>query len=52
VQDVDVHGDDAVVVDFVAAETAVSGEFRCSGCGYGAVVRRALPPCPICGGTL
>jgi rubrerythrin len=50
VQDVDVHVDDAVVVDFSAAETAVSGEFRCTDCGYGAVVRRALPPCPMCGG--
>ena len=39
-------------VDFSVAGTDVSGEFRCSECGYGAVVRRALPPCPMCGGTV
>jgi rubrerythrin len=39
-------------VDFAAAGTHVSGEFRCADCGYGAVVHRALPPCPMCGGTV
>jgi rubrerythrin len=44
--------DDFGFVDFSVAGTDVSGEFRCSECGYGAVVRRALPPCPMCGGTV
>jgi rubrerythrin len=44
--------DDFGFVDFAVAGTEVSGEFRCSECGYGAVVRRALPPCPMCGGTV
>ena len=39
-------------VDFEVAGTDVSGEFRCSDCGYGAVVRRVLPACPMCGGTV
>jgi hypothetical protein len=38
--------------DFAVAGTDVSGEFRCSDCGYGAVIRRALPACPMCGGTV
>lgn len=29
----------------------VRGEFRCADCGYGAIVRSALPACPMCGGT-
>jgi hypothetical protein len=44
--------DDTGFVDFAVAGTAVSGEFRCGDCGYGAVVHRALPPCPMCGGTV
>ena len=44
--------DDAGFVDFAVTGTAASGEFRCSDCGYGAVVHRALPPCPMCGGTI
>ena len=44
--------DDSGFVDFRVAGTEVSGEFRCSDCGYGAVVHRALPPCPMCGGTV
>ncbi len=27
------------------------GEFRCSDCGYGITVYRALPDCPMCRGT-
>ena len=42
----------AALVDFVVTGTKISGEFRCSDCGYGAVVHRALPPCPMCGGTV
>jgi lipopolysaccharide biosynthesis regulator YciM len=44
--------DDSGFVDFAAAGTEVAGEFRCAECGYGAVVQRALPQCPMCGGTV
>jgi len=30
---------------------AALGEFRCSGCGYGVIVQRELPRCPMCSGT-
>lgn len=43
--------DDSGFADFAVKETDVPAEFRCADCGYGAVVRRALPPCPMCGGT-
>jgi hypothetical protein len=42
----------AGLVEFAVTGTKVSGEFRCSDCGYGAVVQRVLPPCPMCGGTV
>lgn len=35
---------------FFTAGEAASGEFRCVGCGYGVVVRRLLPACPMCRG--
>ena len=35
-----------------AAGQAVSGEFRCSECGYGVIVRSALPACPLCRGLV
>jgi rubrerythrin len=44
--------DDSGFAEFSLTGTAVSGEFRCSDCGYGAVIRRALPPCPMCGSTV
>jgi hypothetical protein len=44
--------DESGFVDFAVTGTKVSGEFRCSDCGYGAVVQRVLPPCPMCGGTV
>lgn len=44
--------DDQGFTEFAVAGTRVSGEFRCSDCGYGAVVQRALPLCPMCGGTV
>ena len=44
--------DDSGFVDFVVTGTDSSGEFRCADCGYGAVVHRALPPCPMCGCTV
>jgi len=44
--------DESGFADRAAAGTEVSGEFRCADCGYGAVVHRALPHCPMCGGTV
>lgn len=44
--------DDTGFVEFAVTGTEVCGEFRCSDCGYGAVVQRALPPCPMCGGMV
>ena len=38
-------------VEFVTAGTPVTGEYHCSGCGYGVTVHAALPVCPMCGGT-
>jgi hypothetical protein len=32
------------------AEEEAKGEFRCVQCGYGVVVVRRLPTCPMCGG--
>jgi rubrerythrin len=42
---------DEEYVDFVAMGTVVSGEFRCSACGYGVSLTRTLPRCPMCSGT-
>jgi rubredoxin len=44
------RGEDGFVAFLAAGEPAV-GEFRCSACGYGVSVYRALPICPMCGGT-
>ena len=35
---------------FLAAGSQALGEFRCAECGYGVVVRRVLPECPMCRG--
>ena len=48
VQDLEARADDG---DFAVTGTSATGEYRCSDCGYGAVVQRALPPCPMCGGS-
>jgi rubrerythrin len=37
-------------VEFSTAGKPAVGEFRCSDCGYGIVVQRLLPSCPMCGG--
>ena len=39
-------------VEFLAAGAKAVGEYQCSACGYGAVVRRELPRCPMCGGEV
>jgi rubrerythrin len=33
-------------------ESAAAGEFHCSQCGYGVIVRRTPPRCPMCSGTV
>jgi len=38
-------------VEFWSAGQPVKGEFHCSECGYGVTIVRALPVCPMCGGT-
>ncbi len=38
-------------VDFLSAGVHVKGEFHCAACGYGVTVYRALPVCPMCGGS-
>jgi len=38
-------------VELRAAGESVKGEFHCSECGYGVTIVRALPLCPMCGGT-
>ena len=44
--------EDPGLVEFAAAGSTASGEFRCADCGYGAVVQHALPLCPMCRGTV
>jgi hypothetical protein len=45
------EGADGFVTFLAAGEPAV-GEFRCSECRYGVTIARALPVCPMCGGTI
>lgn len=44
--------DDSGFVDFAVAGAELAGEFRCADCGYGAVIHRVLPLCPMCGGAV
>jgi rubrerythrin len=37
-------------VPFWQTGVSAKGEFQCSECGYGVIVSRQLPPCPMCGG--
>jgi hypothetical protein len=39
---------DGDYVDFYVGGTVAKGEFRCADCGYGVVVSRELPRCPMC----
>lgn len=39
------------LADVLAAGRPAVGEFHCSGCGYGVIVQRELPRCPMCSGT-
>jgi rubrerythrin len=38
-------------VEFRTTGESVKGEFHCSECGYGVTIVRALPLCPMCGGS-
>jgi rubrerythrin len=38
-------------VEFRVAGDVVKGEFHCAECGYGVTIVRALPICPMCGGS-
>jgi rubrerythrin len=44
--------EDPRLIEFLATGANASGEFRCADCGYGAVVQRVLPACPMCRGTV
>lgn len=33
----------------LVAGTPATGEYRCTGCGYGVTVFTRLPRCPMCG---
>ena len=37
---------------FIRAGERANGEFRCSECGYGVIVRAVLPACPMCRGLV
>lgn len=39
-------------VTFHRTGDAVKGEFCCSDCGYGVVISKLLPLCPMCGGKV
>jgi rubrerythrin len=41
----------AGLADFLAIGRPAAGEFHCRGCGYGVIVQRELPRCPMCSGT-
>ena len=42
--------EDGEYVAFWETGTSVKGEFNCSECGYGVIVSKELPLCPMCGG--
>lgn len=43
----EIEGTDGALI----AGTRTRGEFRCSECGYGVMVYRELPRCPMCFGS-
>jgi hypothetical protein len=44
--------DEPDFVELTVAGMEIPGEFRCADCGYGAVVHRVVPLCPMCSGTV
>jgi rubrerythrin len=47
IEEAEPHG----FVEFFTAGSTATGEFQCAECGYGVVVSRALPTCPMCSGA-
>ena len=45
-----VRGEDDGHVQFWVSGAVAKGEFHCSDCGYGVIVSKQLPLCPMCGG--
>jgi rubredoxin len=39
-------------VEFLETGDDANGRYQCSDCGYGVTIRRELPICPMCGGTI
>ena len=39
-------------VEFLSAGELAVGRFHCSECGYGVAVKRVLPLCPMCRGSV
>jgi hypothetical protein len=39
-------------VHLLTAGDGARGEFSCAECGYGVMVQRELPSCPMCRGTV
>jgi rubrerythrin len=50
-QRIETHVANDEYVQFWTAGETVKGEFHCAECGYGVTIVRALPQCPMCGGT-
>ena len=44
------RGGDDGYVRFWTSGLSAKGEFHCAECGYGVIVAKELPPCPMCGG--
>lgn len=42
--------EDEGYVEFWQTGTSTKGEFSCADCGYGVIVSKELPLCPMCGG--
>ena len=45
------RSDDVAAGGFARAGDVLQGDFRCVECGYGVTIYRALPVCPMCGGS-
>jgi hypothetical protein len=44
------RGEDDGYLEFWGSGANAKGEFHCSDCGYGVIVAKELPICPMCGG--
>jgi rubrerythrin len=43
------RGESDGYVSFWSSGASAKGEFHCSDCGYGVIVAKELPQCPMCG---